>query len=187
MARILIVDDHPHIVRLLQRELEAEGHEVSSAATGEAALEQLRQQMPDIVLLDVMLPGMSGLDVLREMKVAGAPTAHVVLLTARDHPSDIAYGLELGADWYLTKPFQPGDVATVVSRFVTAPRAAVSGKRASLPLVEIDRFTTTAADSFDLAVRGNVAAGLCRLQSGLQRAAMARASGEPWADELEQR
>lgn len=190
MARILVVDDHPHIVALLRRELEAAGHEVVSAATGEEALERARGEQPDLVVLDVMLPGKSGIDVLREMKADRATeAAPVILLTARDHPHEISHGLQAGADWYMTKPFRPGDIAALVRRFLgagcgTAPAPA---KSMPLPLVEIDLFTMTTADSFDLAVSGNVTAGLGRLQAGLQRADAARVAGEPWADELARR
>jgi DNA-binding response OmpR family regulator len=120
MATILIVDDHPHILRLLQRELTATAHQVLTALSGEEALEQVQQQPPALILLDVQLPGICGLAVLQLLKAdpatAGIP---VVLLSARDHPFEMVRGLELGADWYLTKPFRPGDIALVAGRFLS--------------------------------------------------------------------
>jgi CheY-like chemotaxis protein len=190
MARILVVDDHPHIVRLLRRELEEAGHEVAVAATGEEALQRVRQEAMDLVVLDVMLPAMTGLDVLRAMKSdPSTASVPVILLTARDHPSDISDGLQSGADWYMTKPFRQGEVAALVQRFHRAASDPVpaAGERKPLPLVEIDLFTMTTADSFDLAVRGSVIAGLSCLEAGLHRAAAARAAGEPWAAELVRR
>jgi CheY-like chemotaxis protein len=188
MARILVVDDHPHIVYLLQRELEAETHTVRSAATGEEALQEIRQEAPDLVVLDIMLPGKTGFEVLKAMKADPVSRSiPVILLTAMDHPSDISHGLQLGADWYLTKPFRPGDVASVARRFLNGPRAADSAeqdRRVELPLAEIDLFTMTAAEAFGFAVRGDVAEGLDCLLAGIRRAEAARAAGEPWGEEL---
>ena len=124
MARILVVDDHPHIVRLLQRELAADAHHVLTAATGEAALEITRRERPDLLVLDVMLPGISGFDVLRELKAD--PETRIIpilMLTARDHPGDISYGMQLGADWYLTKPFRPAHVRARVQAWLLRRRS----------------------------------------------------------------
>jgi two-component system, OmpR family, alkaline phosphatase synthesis response regulator PhoP len=188
VAKILVVDDHPHIVRLLERELEAGGHEVMTAFTGEEALRKVREEPPALVVLDVMLPGKHGLQVLRELKADPATQEIVVvLLTARDHPSEVTQGLQLGADWYVAKPFRPGDIATLARRFLAGrpDPAAVPRKEAErLPVVEIDLLTMAAADAFDLAARGSVAEGCACLTAGLQRAAAARAAGKPWADEL---
>jgi DNA-binding response OmpR family regulator len=189
MARILVVDDHPPIVRLLQRELVAEAHEVLTAATGEEALQKARHEQPDLMVLDVMMPGKSGFEVLQELKADPKTQAIiVVMLTARDQPSDISYGLQLGADWYLTKPFRPGEVGILARRFLEGHRRpAVAPREAPLPLGEIDSFTLAAADAFELAVQGSVAEGLDCLLSGLRRADAARADGQPWAEELARR
>jgi DNA-binding response OmpR family regulator len=190
MAAILVVDDHPHILRLLERELEAEAHEVITAATGEEALRKIHVELPALVVLDVMLPGKDGLAVLRELRADPATQEMVViLLTAQDQPSDVTQGLQRGADWYLTKPFRPGDLATLVRRFLDhrpSPAVATEDGGDRLPNGEIDLLTMTAADAFDLAVRGNVSDGYACLSAGLQRAAAARAAGRPWADELAQ-
>ena len=145
MARILVVDDHPHIIRLVQRELEAEAHEVLAAATGEEALRMIREEQPALVVLDVMLPGKDGLDVLREVRADPALQATVIiLLTARDEPGDVTHGLQRGADWYVTKPFRPGDIATVARRFLeSGPEPAFRSAVERLPNGEIDRLTMT--------------------------------------------
>jgi DNA-binding response OmpR family regulator len=101
MARILVVDDHPHIVRLVQRELEEAGHQVSSAADGESALRLVREERPELVVLDVVMPRPNGFEVLRELKTD--PTTRdivVIMLTVKDRETEYTHGLNLGADWY---------------------------------------------------------------------------------------
>src|SRR5690242_16558583 len=102
MHKILIIDDDPAVIRLLQRGLSYEGYSIETASSGEQGLALLRDQQPDLVLLDVMMLGLNGLDVLRQIRArdAGIP---VLLLTAKDAPSDQVLGLELGADDYVTK------------------------------------------------------------------------------------
>jgi DNA-binding response OmpR family regulator len=119
MAKIVVVDDHPLIVRLVQRELEQAAHEVHTAADGEEALRQIQQERPDLVVLDVTMPKKDGFAVLREIKADPALRATIViLLTALDEDASITRALEAGADWYLPKPFRPGDVAMLVQRFL---------------------------------------------------------------------
>src|SRR5205085_4712733 len=104
-ARVLVVDDIPSNIKLLEARLVAEYFDVVSASNGQDALAQIAEQEPDIVLLDVMMPGMDGFEVCRRIK--GDPkTAHipVVMVTALDQPSDRVAGLEAGADDFLTKP-----------------------------------------------------------------------------------
>jgi DNA-binding response OmpR family regulator len=104
MARtILVVDDEPTLRETLVEALESEGFRVVSAATGPEALERFRSDRPDLVLLDLMLPGMSGIEVCRIIRrESGIP---IVMLTAKDAEIDKVVGLELGADDYVTKPF----------------------------------------------------------------------------------
>lgn len=105
---ILVVDDEEDILELVKYNLGREGYHVSCAATGEEALKCARNKLPDLVVLDLMLPGVDGLEVCRELK--GDPkTSHipVVMLTAKGEEADVVTGLELGADDYLTKPFSP--------------------------------------------------------------------------------
>jgi DNA-binding response OmpR family regulator len=149
MAKILIVDDHPHIVRLLQRELAAEQHAVVTAATGEEALHKARSEAPDVMVLDVMMPGMTGFEVLRALKADPATRATVViLLSALNEPGEMTYGLQLGADWFLNKPFAPGDISTLVGRFLDQPhwsRPAPPSDMGPMPVEEIESLDLAAA------------------------------------------
>lgn len=101
--RILVVDDEPQFLGLIRFNLEAEGYGVTSAATGEDALARLRETPPDLVVLDIMLPGIDGFDVCRRMREVSA--VPIIMLTARGAEEDMVKGLRLGADDYITKPF----------------------------------------------------------------------------------
>ncbi len=105
MSRVLIVEDEQHLADGLRFNLEAEGYDVDVADSGEAAQEMLKGESPDVIVLDVMLPGKDGFAVMSEMRDAGqfVPT---LMLTARGHPDDILKGFAAGADDYLTKPFE---------------------------------------------------------------------------------
>jgi len=105
---ILVVDDEEDIQELLRYNLSKEGYEVACVGTGEAALESVRSTPPDLLVLDLMLPGVDGLEVCKALK-ADSKTAHVpiVMLTAKGEEADVVTGLELGADDYVTKPFSP--------------------------------------------------------------------------------
>ena len=108
LTRVLVVDDEPMVREVLQRYLELEGFEVAVAEDGEAALASFTETRPDLVVLDLMLPRIDGLEVLRRMRVdASTP---VIMLTARGEETDRVVGLELGADDYVTKPFSPREV-----------------------------------------------------------------------------
>ncbi len=101
--RILAVDDDPEILNLLSRGLKFEGYEVETAETGEKAIARFRESAPDLVLLDVMMPGIDGIEVAREMrKLRDTP---VLMLTAKDAVTDKVAGLDAGADDYIVKPF----------------------------------------------------------------------------------
>jgi DNA-binding response OmpR family regulator len=113
MSRILVVDDEPHIREVVGSYLAREGHEIRYAADGEAALASALEQEPDLIVLDVMLPGRSGFDVLRELRAAGRRSA-VIMVTARDDVIDRVAGLEIGADDYVTKPFEPRELVARV-------------------------------------------------------------------------
>ncbi|WP_017813248.1 response regulator transcription factor [Paenibacillus shenyangensis] len=105
MSGILIVEDEHKISRLLQIELEAEGYEVSQAYNGAQAWDMYREDSWDLILLDVMLPEMSGIEILRRIRTSD-PATMVILLTAKDSVEDKVSGLDLGANDYVTKPFQ---------------------------------------------------------------------------------
>ncbi len=106
--RILIVEDEADILELAEYNLTKEGYDVVSARSGEEALKKIHSVKPDLVLLDLMLPGMDGFEVTRQMK-RNPQTADIpiVMLTAKSEESDIVAGLELGAEDYITKPFSP--------------------------------------------------------------------------------
>ncbi len=106
--RILVVDDEEDILELVRYNLAREGFSVSTAATGEAGLALAREAIPDLIVLDLMLPGVGGLDVARALKQDSATRRMaIVMLSARGEEADIVAGLELGADDYVTKPFSP--------------------------------------------------------------------------------
>jgi two-component system alkaline phosphatase synthesis response regulator PhoP len=113
--RILVVDDDREIVRLVCAYLESSGYEVLVAYDGETALHILRREQPDLMLLDLMLPGRDGMDVTRVVRGdVGLAAMPIIMLTARVEDHDKIVGLELGADDYVTKPFNPGEVVARV-------------------------------------------------------------------------
>jgi len=136
MSRLLVVDDEPDILDTLAYSLRREGFEVTTASDGRTALDRARTTKFDVVVLDVMLPSISGLDVCRTLR--SESDVPIVLLTARDAEVDRVLGLELGADDYVTKPFSTAEL--------------VSRVRAILRRRELDRTRTTSA----LAVAGLV-------------------------------
>lgn len=123
MARqVLVVDDEPGIRCVLRGYLEAEGLEVAEAPTGESAIAQVRQSAPALVLLDVMLPDVDGIEVLRRLRTFS--DVYVVLVTARTEELDKLVGLGVGADDYVTKPFSPREVVARVKAVLRRGRAA---------------------------------------------------------------
>ena len=108
MTKILVVDDEPSIVKLVTAYLRPEGYEVLTAADGPAGLKSARAFKPDVVILDIMLPGMDGLEVLQQIRRESQ--AYVILLTARTEEADKVIGLSVGADDYMTKPFSPREL-----------------------------------------------------------------------------
>ncbi|WP_327093045.1 response regulator transcription factor [Nonomuraea sp. NBC_01738] len=105
MARILLVEDDPSLRRGLSMGLRRQGHQLHEAGTGEEALDLLRAAVPEIVVLDLMLPGIDGFEVARRIRSAGSTP--IIMLTARDDDLDIVSGLEAGADDYVVKPIRP--------------------------------------------------------------------------------
>ena len=110
--RVLIVEDDAPVRRMLERSLAAEGFEVRAAADGGAALAMVEDSAPDLVVLDVTMPGLSGIDVCRRLRAKGL-SGGILMLTARDAVEDRVHGLDAGADDYLVKPFA---IAEVVAR-----------------------------------------------------------------------
>lgn len=103
-TRILVVDDDPAVISLLRRGLTYEGYEVHTAGSGAEALEVARERPASLVILDIMMPGMDGLEVCRRLRAADE-SLPIILLTAKDAPTDQVQGLDTGADDYITKPF----------------------------------------------------------------------------------
>jgi DNA-binding response OmpR family regulator len=122
-AHVLVVDDEPIVRDVVSRYLERSGFSVGSAADGEAALEAFERDSPDLVLLDLMLPRIDGIEVFRRMRTRAATP--VIMLTAKGTESDRIAGLELGADDYVTKPFSPREIVARVHAVLR--RAAADG------------------------------------------------------------
>lgn len=120
MTSLLIVEDQPEIRMLIQMALEFENFEIHEAADGDAALAQLPTLRPDLVLLDVLMPGSrNGLDVCRAIKADAALSGtRVVMLSARSQPSDRQAGLAAGADAYLVKPFSPNELLRLIGKLL---------------------------------------------------------------------
>ena len=122
MPVILVVDDEVNIRDLARAYLEAEGYTVHTAATGPEGLAVFRRQRPDLVVLDVMLPGLDGLEVLQQIRRESE--VYVMLLTARSEEADRVIGLTVGADDYLTKPFSPRELVARVKAILRRGRGA---------------------------------------------------------------
>jgi two-component system alkaline phosphatase synthesis response regulator PhoP len=120
MAKILIVDDEPEIVRGLEDNLRFEGYQTASATNGQDALTLAERGAPDLILLDIMMPRMSGWDVCRTLREKGIQ-APVIMLTARGEEMDRVRGLELGADDYVTKPFSLRELLARVRAVLRRP------------------------------------------------------------------
>jgi DNA-binding response OmpR family regulator len=123
--RALVVDDEPPLVELVTAYLKREGFDVATASDGETALELARSFGPDVVVLDLMLPGMDGVEVCRRLR--SFSDAYVVMLTARAEEGDKIVGLSTGADDYVTKPFSPGELMARVRAMLRRPRASPPG------------------------------------------------------------
>ncbi len=121
-ARVLIVDDEPQVLRLLRTSLTERGYEVATAGSGEDALAALEHRMPDVVILDLVMPGLSGLDVCRIVRERSA--VPIIVLSARGDEHDKVRALDLGADDYLTKPF---GMEELLARIRVALRHSVDG------------------------------------------------------------
>jgi len=140
MTRVLIVEDEPSYVQALQVALRAEGFEVLAALDGKDGLERFRATRPDVLLLDLMLPGLSGLDVLREVRrLSDLP---VIVVSAKGAEADIVSALELGADDYVTKPYSARELIARIRAATRRAGAATTGE-----------VLTAGAASLDLATR----------------------------------
>jgi DNA-binding response OmpR family regulator len=129
MSTILVVDDEAKIVRLVSDYMEAAGFRVVTAQDGQTALAQFRHERPDLIVLDLNLPGMDGIDVARVVRQEGSTP--IIMLTARVEETDRIVGLELGADDYVSKPFSPREL---VARVRAVLRRVQPGEPASAPI-----------------------------------------------------
>ena len=146
MKTILVVDDEPKIATLARDYLEHAGFAVLTAGDGPSALATIRQRRPDLVVLDLGLPGLDGLDVTRELRRDS--TIPIVMLTARDDELDKLLGLELGADDYLTKPFSPRELVArvrAVLRRADRPLEAAETIRAGDVVLDLPRMRAEVA------------------------------------------
>ena len=143
-ARILLVDDETPILDLVRGYLEREGYAVSAVENGLAAVEHVRHEHPDVVVLDVMLPGLDGFEVLRQIRTFS--DAYVLMLTARGDEVDRVVGLSVGADDYLVKPFSPRELVARVNALLRRPRAAAIAPNRDL-VVDPARRTATVRGS----------------------------------------
>jgi two-component system KDP operon response regulator KdpE len=149
MTSILVVDDEPKILDLVRLTLEQAGFLVLEASNGYQALEKIREEMPDLVLLDVMMPDMHGFDVLKEIRnLSNVP---VIMLTVRSSEADKVRGLELGADDYITKPFSHKELVSRIRAVLRRTEAAAPAARSR---VEIDSDLAVDFDKREVLVRG---------------------------------
>ncbi|MDZ4230588.1 MAG: response regulator transcription factor [Dehalococcoidales bacterium] len=147
MKKILVVDDEKKIVEIVKAYLEKEGYKVMAAYDGKSALESARRDLPDLIILDLMLPEVSGWDVCRELRRES--DVPVIMLTARDDITDKVIGLELGADDYITKPFDPKEVISRVRAVLRRSEGkVVSGTALQVGdiTVDVDRRLVRRAD-----------------------------------------
>jgi two-component system, OmpR family, phosphate regulon response regulator PhoB len=143
---VLLVEDEPDVVDLLRFHLRRGGFKVLTAATGNEGLEAVRQNLPDAVILDIMLPGMSGLEVCRALKADPALAAiPVLMLTAKGDVKDRVKGLETGADDYVAKPFSPKEVVLRVQGLIKRLRSAsANSDLLELAGIALDKSTLSA-------------------------------------------
>jgi two-component system, OmpR family, alkaline phosphatase synthesis response regulator PhoP len=137
--KILVVDDEEDILELVRYNLAREGYNVLCASSGEDGLKAAKSEKPDLIVLDLMLPGIDGLDVTRRLK--GDPVTRkipIVMLTAKGEESDIVAGLELGAEDYITKPFSP---RVLVARVKAALRRELKHETAEREVIQIHEIT----------------------------------------------
>jgi two-component system KDP operon response regulator KdpE len=131
---ILVVDDEPRMLRFVRMNLELEGYQISTAANGMEALAKVREEIPDLVLLDIMMPEMDGYETLERIRqVSSVP---VIMLTVKAEEEDKVRGLELGADDYVTKPFSPRELASRVKAALRRAEMPSPGQKTTLVIDE---------------------------------------------------
>jgi DNA-binding response OmpR family regulator len=146
---ILVVDDEPNMLDLVKLTLEREGFDIIEARDGLEAISAVRGQMPDLVILDVMMPGMNGFETLKEIRLASM--VPVIMLTVQSTETDRVYGLELGADDYVAKPFNPRELASRVRAVLRRAEMPASVGRET---VRVDRRLSIDFDRREVVVQG---------------------------------
>lgn len=139
MTVVLVVDDEKNLVDLIRSYLTREGYDVLTAFDGPAAVDTARARRPDVVVLDVMLPGLDGIEVCRRLRQFS--DAYVIMLTARAEEIDKIIGLTVGADDYLTKPFSPGELVARVKAMLRRPRRAMPDAADDPPTQQVGNLT----------------------------------------------
>lgn len=146
---ILVVDDERHIVQVVRMNLEVEGFRIITASSGTDALRRVREDMPDLVLLDVRMPEMDGFETLRLLReISDVP---VIMLTVRSDEQDIVHGLELGADDYVTKPFRTRELSSRIRAVLRRGRGLPSPETA---LIKIDDYLSLDTNNREAIVGG---------------------------------
>jgi two-component system KDP operon response regulator KdpE len=147
--RVLVVDDEPHLVRAVRMYLEIQGYTVFGAHSGEEALDVLREKLPDVVILDVLMPGLDGFETLQEIRrTSNVP---VIMLTARGEEDQKVHGLALGADDYVTKPFGQREL---LARVQAVLRRAEQPAQLPKTLIEVDEDLSIDFDRGEVMLRG---------------------------------
>jgi DNA-binding response OmpR family regulator len=123
-TRVLIVDDEPNIVISLEFLMQQQGYETATAADGRVALSEAGRFRPDLVLLDITLPELDGFQVCEQLRAAHGSDMGIIMLTARGQEAEVAKGLALGADAYVTKPFSTRDLVGTVHKLIGTPRCS---------------------------------------------------------------
>ena len=140
MTKILVIDDEPSIINLVSAYLKPEGYEVYTAVDGNAGLKSARAFKPDLIILDLMLPGMDGIELLSRLRRES--DVYVIMLTARTDETDKIVGLSVGADDYVTKPFSPREltarVKAALRRIKTGPTSGVERSVLSFKHIRLD-------------------------------------------------
>ncbi len=149
--RILVVDDEERMVRFIRLNLEHDGFQVTEAYRGAVAIQRLRDAMPDLVLLDVMMPDIDGFEVLKMIREIS--TVPVIMLTAKGEEDDRVHGLELGADDYITKPFSPRELVSRVRAVLRRNEIASGSARG---LIEVDEHLKIDFDRREVWVDGQL-------------------------------
>ena len=138
-ARILLVEDDASLIELVRYNLEQEGFKVDCAPDGEEGLLMAREDPPDLILLDWMLPQISGIEVCRQLRRASATASlPIIMLTARTEESDRIRGLDVGADDYVTKPFSPRELIARIRAVLRRARPALEGRKLAYADIEMD-------------------------------------------------